>query len=124
MLDSSAEPPSRRMPRLRRTVEDPPSAPATKLQSTALRRPVASDTATREPTRGRRRARRAAALVDVQVFHAQAGQQRDQRGFGDGLPEHVLHDGLRNLLAALGLRAVAAGTSWKAWRNRVIFVAR
>ena len=43
------------------------------------------------------------------VFHAQPGQQGDQRRFCHGLPQHVLHDGLRDLLPAFGLGFVAAG---------------
>ena len=39
MLDRAADSPSSRMPRPRRTVEEPPSAPARKAQSTAVPAP-------------------------------------------------------------------------------------
>ena len=45
---------------------------------------------------------------DTNVLDVPAGQQGDQRRLGHGRAEDLLEDGLRNLLAALGLRTVAA----------------
>ncbi|MCY1239637.1 hypothetical protein D9M72_524460 [compost metagenome] len=47
--------------------------------------------------------------MNSNVFNVPPGQQGDQRSLGHRRAEDFLQDGLRNLLAAFGLGAIAAG---------------